>query len=53
MAKLIFEFLQPRRLPSSSQILVGKPERKILLGRPRRRWEDIIKIDIWKMDGRV
>jgi hypothetical protein len=23
------------------KILVGKPERKIPLGRPKRRWEDI------------
>jgi hypothetical protein len=28
------------------RILVGKPERKRLLRRPRRRWEDNIKIDI-------
>jgi hypothetical protein len=27
-------------------VLVGKPERKIPLGRPRRRWEDNIKMDI-------
>ena len=27
-------------------VLVGKPERKRPLGRPRRRWEDNIKIDI-------
>ena len=27
------------------RILVGKPEGKRLLGRPRRRWEDNIKID--------
>ena len=26
--------------------LVGKPEGKIPLGRPRRRWEDTIKIDL-------
>jgi hypothetical protein len=25
----------------AQNILVGKPERKRLLGRPRRRWEDI------------
>jgi hypothetical protein len=25
---------------------VGKPERKRPLGRPRRRWEDNIKIDL-------
>jgi hypothetical protein len=27
------------------RMLVGKPERKRLLGRPRRRWEDNIKMD--------
>ena len=27
-------------------VLVGKPEGKIPLGRPRRRWEDNIKIDL-------
>jgi hypothetical protein len=27
-------------------ILVGKPERKRPLGRPRRRWEDNFSIDI-------
>jgi hypothetical protein len=27
-------------------ILVGKPEGKRLLGRPRRRWEDNIKMDL-------
>ena len=26
-------------------VLVGKPEGKILLGRPRRRWEDDSKMD--------
>jgi len=25
---------------------VGKPERKKLLGRPRLRWEDNIKVDV-------
>jgi hypothetical protein len=28
------------------RILVGKPEGKRLLGRPRRRWEDNIKMNI-------
>jgi hypothetical protein len=28
------------------RILVGKPERKRLLGRSRRRWEDNIKIGL-------
>jgi hypothetical protein len=28
------------------RVLVGKPERKRLLGRPRRRWEDGIRMDV-------
>jgi hypothetical protein len=28
------------------RVLVGKPEEKRPLGRPRRRWEDNIKMDI-------
>jgi hypothetical protein len=28
------------------KVLVGKPEGKIPLGRPRRRWEDEIRIDL-------
>jgi hypothetical protein len=28
------------------RILVGKPERKRPLGRPKRRWDDNIKIDL-------
>jgi len=31
------------------RILMGKPEGKRPLGRPRRRWEDNIKMDIWEM----
>jgi hypothetical protein len=30
-------------------ILVGKPEGKRPLGRPRLRWVDIIKIDLTKI----
>jgi hypothetical protein len=40
------------------RLLVGKPEGKRLLGRPRRRWEDNIKMDLqevgrglWGLDG--
>ena len=29
------------------RVLVGKPEGKRPLGRPRRRWEDNIKMDIY------
>jgi hypothetical protein len=28
------------------RVLVGKPERKRLLGRPKRRWEDNSKLDL-------
>ena len=28
------------------RVLVGKPEGKTPLGRPRRRWEDKIKMDL-------
>jgi hypothetical protein len=31
------------------RILVGKPEGKRPLGRPRRRWEDNIKMDVREM----
>ena len=34
------------------RVLVGKPEGKRLLGRPRRRWEDNIKMDLREV-GRV
>ena len=38
------------------RVLVGKPEGKRSLGRPRRRWEDNIKMDLrevggWRLDG--
>jgi hypothetical protein len=29
--------------------LVGRPERRRPLGRPRYRWEDNIKIDLWEI----
>ena len=31
-------------------VLVGKPEGKRPLGRPRRRWEDNIKMDLQDME---
>src|SRR5215813_302754 len=39
-----------------NRVLVGKPEGKRPLGRPRRRWEDNIKVDLqgggsWGLDG--
>jgi hypothetical protein len=33
------------------RVLVGKPEGKRLLGRPRHRWEDNIKMDLQKVGG--
>ena len=38
----------PKKLKSRNAytVLVGKPEGKITLGRPRRRWEVNIKVDL-------
>jgi hypothetical protein len=33
------------------RVLVGKPEGKRPLGRPIRRWEDNIKMDIHEVEG--
>ena len=33
------------------RVLVGKPEGKRALGRPRRRWEDNIKMDLQEVGG--
>ena len=33
------------------RVLVGKPEGKMPLGRPRRRWEDNIKMDLQEVGG--
>ena len=33
------------------KVLVGKPEGKKLLGRPRRRWENNIKKDLQEVGG--
>jgi len=32
------------------RVLVGKPEGKSPLGRPRRRWEDNIKMDLREVE---
>jgi hypothetical protein len=34
-----------------NRVLVGKPEGKRPLGRPRRRWEDNIKVDLQYVGG--
>jgi transcription termination factor 2 len=31
------------------RVLVGRPEGKRPLGRPRRRWKDNIKMDLWEI----
>ena len=36
---------------SVHKVLVGKPEGKRPLGRPRRRWEDNIKMDLQEVGG--
>ena len=36
---------------SVHRVLVGKPEGKGPLGRPRRRWEDSIKMDLQEVGG--
>jgi hypothetical protein len=33
------------------RVLVGKPEEKRPLGRPRHRWEDNIKMDLQEAEG--
>jgi hypothetical protein len=33
------------------RVLVGKPEGKRPLGRPKRRWEDNIKMDVEEVGG--
>jgi len=33
------------------RVLVGKPEGKRPMGRPRRRWEDNIKMDLQEAGG--
>ena len=33
------------------RVLIGKPEGKRPLGRPRRRWENSIKVDLQEVGG--
>jgi hypothetical protein len=35
---------------SINRVLVGKPEGKSPIGRPRRRWEDNIKMDLQEVE---
>jgi hypothetical protein len=32
------------------KVLVGKPEGKIPLGKPRRRWEDVIRMGLEEIE---
>ena len=36
-----------------NRVLVGKPEGKRSLGRPRRRWEDNIKMYLQEVGGKI
>jgi hypothetical protein len=47
--EIIRTFCTHREKRNAYTILVGKREGKRPLGRPRRRWEDNIKIDIRKL----
>jgi hypothetical protein len=40
-------------MKNSYKIVVGKPEGKRQLVRPRHRWDDNIRIDIWKIGWEV
>jgi hypothetical protein len=40
-------------LPGVYMVLVGKPQGKRPLGRPRRRWEDNSKMDLQEVVGRA
>ena len=44
-------FLDLMCLTEKNRVLVGKPEGKRPLGRPRRRWEDNIKMDLQEVRG--
>jgi hypothetical protein len=45
------EFAVPVMLRGVHRVLVGKPEGKRPLERPRRRWEDNIKRDLQEVGG--
>jgi hypothetical protein len=36
------------KMRNAFSTLVGQPERKRTLGRPRPRWKDNIKMDLWE-----
>jgi hypothetical protein len=43
---IIVQYVFPTEGRGVHKVLVGKPEGKRPLGRPRRRWEDNIKMDL-------
>jgi hypothetical protein len=45
----IIRQVKSRRMRWVYKVLVGKPEGKRTLGRPRRRWEDGIRMDLWEI----
>ena len=45
------ELLLAKVVYAMHRVLVGKPEGKRPLGRPRYRWEDNIKIDLQEVGG--
>jgi hypothetical protein len=51
LTPLYYAFIKLRKCSFSSGVLVGKPEVKRPLGRPRRRWEDNITADLQEVGG--
>jgi hypothetical protein len=47
----LVKFIYVLRVERCAQVLVGKPEGKRPLGRPRHRWEDNIKMDLQEVGG--
>jgi hypothetical protein len=47
MGRAYSMYVEERRV---YRVLVGKPEEKVPLRRPRHRWEDIIKIDLQEVE---
>jgi hypothetical protein len=39
-----------REVTKVYKVLIGKPEEKTQLGRPRRRWENGIRMELAEMD---
>jgi hypothetical protein len=50
---ILVEIKSRLKLGNACYLLVGRPEGRRPLGRPRRRWEDNIKRDLRKWEGIV